>query len=375
MKRKAEIKEIMKFERKTYKIIRYTKNGEEYYYKLIEDIDGLYAEEQKDGSMQRTKIGNFFLRYIKVDDNNKSDSSKILHYFQIYYIDNNKQRIMAENTFCYTKGQYITAKIESGFPSGVQLDSTTKEVLDYFKGYLKELIRNGVETGIYVENEEITKNVKEFLIHFVQFIQGRENLFIEMDFKRVFGEDIQTKTFYDGYNINDNKDLYLVSQAINEKYKKVGFYYIQKNYYVIDLPALRQLMEKECNEKMTARNLNEGLKSLGLIASYSCYKSRSKDYNKNLTALYKDKLIALAYPNGMPADAPTEEEPTLTDPGDYDGDNDYDSDGDYDNNNNNDDDNGNIKYWRELKRQMDAEKRERKEKRKEKEKRREKTDF
>ena len=362
MKRKAEIKEIMKFKRKIYKIVRYTKNDKEYYYNLIEDTDGLYAEEeQKDGSIQRTKIGNFFLRYIKVDNNDKEDSSsKILHYFQVYYIDNT-QLIKAEKYFCFTNGQYVTQKIESGFPPKVQLDSTTKEVLNYFKGYLKELIRNGVETGIYVENEEITKNVKEFLIHFVQFIQGRENLFIEMDFKHVFGEDIQIKNFYDEYKINDNKDLYLVNQAIDEKYKKIGFYYIRKNYYVIDLPALRQLMEKECNEKMTARNLNEGLKSLELIASYHCYKSTSTDYNKNLTALYKDKLIALAYPNGMPTDAPTEEEPTLTDPSDYDSDGDYDDD---DHTNNND-------YWRELKRQMDAEKRERKEKKKEKKKKKE----
>lgn len=298
----------MKFERKTYKIVRYTKNNKEYYYNLIEDTDGLYAEEeQKDGSIQRTKIGNFFLRYIKVDNNDKEDSSsKILYYFQVYYI-NNEQLIVSEKHFCYKKGQLITARIESKFPYGSSLDSTTKETLDYFTGYLKKLIRNGVETGIYVKNEAIVQSAKKFLIQFVEFIQGRENLFLEMEFN--YTNNI---SFYDKYNICDTKDLFIVNRTINERYKKIGFYYAKRNCYIIDLPKLRKLMLEECHEAITANQLNIGLKSLGLVTCKYCFKSTSRSYHANLVGLDIDKLIALAYPNGIPADAPIEEEPTST---------------------------------------------------------------
>lgn len=293
----------MKLERKIYKIIRFIKSGKEHCYTLIEDTNGLYAEEmQEDGSILRTKIGNFFLRFIKIDDNDKSEhSSKILHYFQVYYIDNGKE-CLAEKWFCYKNGQYVTAKIESGFPYGAYLDSTTREVLDYFKGYLKELIRNGVmKDGLCVQNEAIIQKVKEYLICFVEFIQGRENLFLETDFS--YKNNIE---FYNNYRICSTKDLYIVSRTIKEDYKKIGFYHLQKNCYIIDLSALRRLMLDECKENMTARNLNEGLKSLKLIGCKYCFKNTTGEYHANLTGLYVDKLMALAYPNGIP-DAPNEE--------------------------------------------------------------------
>lgn len=298
----------MKFKRKIYKIIRFVKGGIEYYYNLIEDTDGLYAEElQEDGSILRTKIGNFFLKYIKVDDNDKNEhSSKILHYFQVYYREHGED-CLAEKCFCYRNGQYVTAKIESSFPYGVYLDSTTKEVLDYFKGYLKELIRNGVEEdGSYVRNEATIQNVKEFLIHFMELIQGRENLFFEMGFKRVYGKDNEINRFYDEYTINDDRDLFLVSRTIYENYKKIGFYHPKKKCYIMELRKLRQVMLEECQERMTAKDLNDGLKSLNLIGCRYCFKSTSTKYYANLTGLYVDKLIALAYPNGIP-DAPNDE--------------------------------------------------------------------
>ena len=293
----------MKFKRKIYKIIRFVKGGIEYYYNLIEDTDGLYAEElQEDSSILRTKIGNFFLKYIKVDDNDKNEhSSKILHYFQVYYREHGED-CLAEKCFCYRNGQYVTAKIESGFPYGAYLDSTTKEVLDYFKGYLKELIRNGVEKdGSYVKNEAIIQSVKEYLIRFVELIQGRENLFLETEFS--YKDNIE---FYDNYKICSTKDLYIVSRKLYKDYKKIGFYYAKENYYVMDLQALRQLMLEECHEKMTAKNLNDGLKSLRLIGCRYCFKAIIKEYYANLTGLYVDKLMALAYPDDIP-DAPNDE--------------------------------------------------------------------
>lgn len=300
----------MKLERRNYEKIRFIKNGKKYTYTLIEDIDGLYAEEtQEDGSTLKTKIGNFFLRYVKVDDNDKNDSSsKILHYFQVYYINQEEQICLAEKLFCYRNGQYVTAKIESGFPYGAYLDSTTKEVLDYFKGYLKELIHNGViKNGLCVQNEAIIQSVKEYLIQFVELIQGRENLFLETEFS--YKDNIE---FYDNYKICSTKDLFIVNRTIDENYKKVGFYHPKKKCYIMDLPALRRLMLKECKEQMTARNLNEGLRSLRLTEySHSrCFKNTSGEYHANLTGLYVDKLMALAYPNGVP-DAPDDEiEPT-----------------------------------------------------------------
>lgn len=300
----AEIKENMKLERRNYEKIRFIKNGKKYTYTLIEDIDGLYAEEiQEDGSTIKTKIGNFFLRYVKVDDNDKNDSSsKILHYFQVYYINQEEQICLAEKLFCYRNGQYVTAKIESGFPYGAYLDSTTKEVLDYFKGYLKELIHNGViKDGLCVQNEAIIQSVKEYLIQFVELIQGRENLFLETEFS--YKDNIE---FYDNYKICSTKDLFIVNRTIDKNYKKVGFYHAKKNCYIMDLPALRRLMLEECKEKMTARNLNEGLRSLRLIGCSYCFKNTSGEYYANLTGLYVDKLIALAYPNSVP-DAPNDE--------------------------------------------------------------------
>lgn len=303
----------MKLERKNYEKIRFIKNGRKYTYTLIEDIDGLYAEEtQEDGSTLKTKIGNFFLRYIKVDDNDKNDSSsKILHYFQVYYINQEKQICLAEKLFCYRNGQYVTARIESGFPYGAYLDSTTKEVLDYFKGYLKELIHNGViKDGLCVQNEAIIQSVKEYLIQFVELIQGREKLFFEIGFKRVYKGNTEMDRFYDKYTINDDKDLFIVRRTIDENYKKIGFYHFKKKCYIMDLRKLRQVMLEECQENMTARNLNEGLRSLGLIGCRYCFKNTSGEYHANLTGLYADKLMALAYPNGVP-DAPNDEiEPT-----------------------------------------------------------------
>ena len=104
------------------------------------------------------------------------------------------------------------------------------------------------------------------------------------------------------------QDLFIVNRKLYDRknYKKIGFYDTKRNYYVIDLQALRQLMLEECHKKMTARNLNEGLKSLKLIGCHYCFRAIIKEYYANLTGLYVDKLIALAYPNGIP-DAPNDE--------------------------------------------------------------------
>lgn len=305
------------------KISNYTKNGELEKYGNIECVvekmikrGNLYRcifyrkenslhvydeEEQVD-----YEIGNFYLRLKKIDISDKIDNcQKIKYWFDIYRY-NNRKNIKEDVQFYYNEGEKVIRKMKERLTINCILNILS---LKYFDIYIHELINQGVIKKRYksVNNEENIELVRKYLISFVKLIYDNENKFIECNFD--FTEE--NKEYYNSNRICGNKDLFLKQRKFDEMYTKIG--YMKESvitgkslYYFIHLPSLIKLMENENRfpQRVSAQVLNIGLRELGILAlptgrNVCNYKTTDGKISMNLTKLYAEKLIELAYPEKL----------------------------------------------------------------------------
>lgn len=294
-------------------ILKRKKKGVECKIIFEEKKDGLHVTDTEQEIQEN--IGNFFLNLVKEDINytNDKDNFKTKYLFDIFYIHpKSKNIIKASTQFYYIKGESITQKIENRLPRNVILNSTNKQSLEYFKIYIRELIKRGTKDNMHllINNEEVKEQVKKYIIHFMELIDGKENKYIEYSYYYNILYPNPNHIFYNTYNISSNQDIFLLSYShpeiysnwFKEYYEKIGFIEIKEPVYLyIHLPSLKKLMEKErYTQKMTTQMLNIGLRKLGLIAldegkNTINLKKNNGDSNisMNLTRLRLDKLKEL----------------------------------------------------------------------------------
>lgn len=270
--------------------------------------DGLYVIHERKKIERR--IGNFVLRLVKENRETASEDTIRRYNFKVYRIE--KRRVIENKT-----GFYIYANERA---SNKEVAARLKDVvleqdrisLEYLDLYVTYLINNGIKSHSHrlVDDEMTIEKVKKYLILFAQLIHGKENEFIENDYDYSKNGD-----FYEEKNICGNKDLFLYNRKWHDSYKKIGYEHNQ--FWYIHLPDLIKFMESEnrYQEKLPAQTINIGLHKLGIMALPDIkntqnvkarIKTGEKDENgeeieikisMNLTKIYTEKLLKLAYPD------------------------------------------------------------------------------
>ncbi len=275
-------------ELKEYQIVKYIKNDTKYHYIFTETEEGLYVKDEEKNITY--PVSNFILRL-----NNKNEEEN-RYYFDLKYVNKkSKKYIETDHQFIYQDGESLNNAVRQvNCKAHLNPDSTKHK---YFKIYIENLINeeDEIESKNLRDSKENTEIIKNCLKEFMQFIDGKENQYIEDNY-----ENEQYSFFCNMHRIENNKDLYLIKhKKQEEKYKKIGFEKIEdgEKYYYIHSPSFINILKKWCKDITTTR-LNAGLRNLDIFASEgnvcSC-KSSNKEVSMNLAKLYADELKKLAY--------------------------------------------------------------------------------
>lgn len=273
---------------KEYLIEKYIKNGTKYHYIFKETEEGLYVKDEEKSVTY--PVSNFILRL-----NNKNEEEN-RYYFDIQYVNKkSKKYIEMDHQFIYQRGENLNNAIKQlDYKAYLNPDRTKHK---YFKIYIENLINeeDEIKSKNLRDSKENTEIIKNCLKKFMQFIEGKENQYIEDNYEKE-----QYSSFCDMHGIESNKDLYLIKhKEEKEKYKKIGFEKIEdeEKYYYIHSPSFINILKKWYKDITTTR-LNAGLRNLDIFASKSdlcSCKSSNKEVSMNLAKLYADKLKKLAY--------------------------------------------------------------------------------
>lgn len=275
-------------ELKEYQIVKYIKNDTKYHYIFTETKEGLYVKDEEKNV--KYPVSNFILRL-----NNKNEEEN-KYYFDLQYVNKkSKKYTEMDHQFTYQRGENLNNVIKRlDYKAHLNPDSTKHK---YFKIYIENLINeeDEIESKNLRDSKENTEIIKNCLKDFMQFIDGKENQYIEDNY-----ENEQDSFFCNMHRIKSNKDLYLIKhKKEEEKYKKIGFEKIEdgEKYYYIHSPSFINILKKWCKDITTTR-LNAGLRNLDIFASESnvcSCKSSNKEVSMSLAKLYADKLKELAY--------------------------------------------------------------------------------